>query len=112
MATDSATPVEEPAAAHGGSLAAVVVGLMLVMLMAALGIPTPHARIVEGEGGHADVNLLDGNRTERWRKALTAVDRMRDKFGESSVSMGTGMKARFRERVHENPASLPGKEPK
>lgn len=31
-------------------------------VLAALGIPTPHARIVEGEGGHADVNLLDGNR--------------------------------------------------
>ncbi len=55
------------------------------------------------------MNLLEGERTERWRKALEAVDRMRDKFGESSLSLGTGMKSRFRERVHENPASLPGK---
>ena len=29
------------------------------------------------------MNLLDGERTQRWRKALEAVDRMRDKFGES-----------------------------
>jgi DNA polymerase-4 len=68
-----------------------------------------HAGSLEHDEGQ--LNLLDGGRTERWRKALTAADRMRDKFGESSVSMGAGMKARFRERVHENPAGLPGKRP-
>jgi DNA polymerase-4 len=68
-----------------------------------------HAGSLERDQGQ--LNLLDGGRTERWRKALTAADRMRDKFGESSVSMGAGMKARFRERVHENPAGLPGKKP-
>ncbi len=69
-----------------------------------------HAGSLKADEGQ--LNLLDGGRTERWRNALTAVDRLRDKFGESSVSMGSGMKARFRERVHENPASLPGKYPK
>lgn len=69
-----------------------------------------HAGSLERDEGQ--MNLLDGGRTERWRKALGAVDRMRDKFGESSVSMGSGMNARFRERVHENPAGLPGKGPK
>ena len=64
--------------------------------------------LVPDEG---QLNLLDGGRTERWRKALTAADRLRDKFGEGSVSIGAGMKARFRERVHENPAGLPGKHP-
>jgi DNA polymerase-4 len=68
-----------------------------------------HAGSLEADEGQ--MNLLDGDRAERWRKALTAVDRLRDKFGESSVSMGAGMNARFRERVHENPASLPGKGP-
>jgi hypothetical protein len=34
---------------------------------------------------------------------------MREKFGESAVSLATGMKSRFRERTHENPAALPGK---
>ena len=69
-----------------------------------------HAGSLERDEGQ--MNLLDGGRTERWRKALGAADRMRDKFGEGSVSMGSGMNARFRERVHENPAGLPGKGPK
>ncbi len=68
-----------------------------------------HAGSLEVDEGQ--LNLLDGGRTERWRKALTAADRMRDKFGERSVSMGAGMDSTFRERVHENPASLPGKHP-
>jgi len=42
---------------------------------------------------------------------MTAVDKLRDKFGEDSVSLAMGMKGRFRERVHENPAGLPGKTP-
>jgi len=54
-------------------------------------------------------NLLEGGRRQRWQRALSAADRLRDKFGESSVSMASGMKASFRERTHENPAGLPGK---
>jgi DNA polymerase-4 len=55
------------------------------------------------------INLLEGNRQQRWKDALAAADRLRDKFGESSVSLAGGMRGTFRERVHENPASLPGK---
>src|ERR1700704_492820 len=55
------------------------------------------------------INLLDGNRQQRWKDALAAADRLRDKFGESSVSLAAGMRGTFRERVHENPAGLPGK---
>lgn len=54
-------------------------------------------------------DLLEGNRRERWKQALSVADRLRDKFGESSVSLASGMKAAFRERTHENPAGLPGK---
>jgi DNA polymerase-4 len=54
--------------------------------------------------------LLDGDRQQRWKQALSAADRLRDKYGDSSVSLATGMKGRFRERTHENPAGLPGKE--
>jgi len=61
------------------------------------------------ESGEGQMNLLAEDQTDRWRKALTAVDKMRDRFGENSVSLATGMKGRFRERVHENPAGLPGK---
>jgi DNA polymerase-4 len=63
------------------------------------------------ESDEGQMNLLGEDQTDRWRKALSAVDRMRDRFGENSVSLATGMKGRFRERVHENPAGLPGKTP-
>jgi DNA polymerase-4 len=55
------------------------------------------------------INLLEGNRQQRWKDAMAAADRLRDKFGESSVGLATGMRGSFRERIHENPASLPGK---
>jgi DNA polymerase IV len=68
---------------------------------------------VSGLGpGEGQLNLLVEDKTNRWRKALTAVDRMRDRFGEDSVSLANGLKGRFRERVHENPAGLPGKTPR
>jgi DNA polymerase IV len=69
-----------------------------------------HASGFESDEGQ--LSLLSEDKTNRWRKALTAVDRIRDKFGEDSVSLATGLRGRFRERVHENPAGLPGKEPK
>jgi DNA polymerase-4 len=54
-------------------------------------------------------DLLRGPADDRWKQALSAVDRVRDKFGESSISLATGMKGGFRERTHENPAAVPGK---
>ncbi len=61
--------------------------------------------------GEGQLNLMSEDKTDRWRKALSAVDHIRDKFGEDSVSLATGLRGRFRERVHENPAGLPGKTP-
>jgi len=55
------------------------------------------------------IDLLDGSRQQRWKDALTAADRLRDRFGESSVKLAAGMRGTFRERTHENPAGLPGK---
>lgn len=54
-------------------------------------------------------DLLEGDRRERWKQALSAADRLRDRFGDSSVSLASGMKSGFRERIHENPVDLPGK---
>lgn len=51
-----------------------------------------HAGSLKADEGQ--LNLLDGGRAERWRKALSAADRMRDKFGDRSVSMGAVMKRR------------------
>jgi DNA polymerase IV len=61
------------------------------------------------EEAPAQGNLLQAGTLDKWDQALSAVDRLRDKFGETSVSLGTGMKGGFRERTHENPAALPGK---
>jgi DNA polymerase IV len=57
----------------------------------------------------AQIELLEGNRQQRWKDALAAADKLRDKFGESSVGLAAGLRGGFRERTHENPAGLPGK---
>ncbi|HBY60961.1 MAG TPA: DNA polymerase IV [Solibacterales bacterium] len=69
-----------------------------------------HAGNLERTEGQLD--LLEGERSERWRHALEAVDKLRDRYGERSVSLAAGLQGGFRERVHENPAGLPGKDPK
>ncbi len=66
-----------------------------------------HAGSLESKEGQ--MSLLESDRTDRWRKALEAADRLRDKFGESAVSLGGAVRGAYRERVHENPAGLPGK---
>lgn len=57
-------------------------------------------------------SLLDDGREQRWKQALGAADRLRDRFGEGAVSLGAGLKGRYRDRVQENPADLPGKDAK
>ena len=62
------------------------------------------------DGGQLD--LLAENRHDKWTQTLAAADRLRDRFGEKAVSLAASMRGNFRERTHENPASLPGKHPK
>jgi DNA polymerase-4 len=69
-----------------------------------------HVSAFEEAAGQMDL-LADG-RHQRWQQALAAADKLRDKFGESSVGLAAGMKGTFREKTHENPASLPGRGPK
>jgi DNA polymerase-4 len=69
-----------------------------------------HAGSLETNEGQ--MSLLEPEKTGRWRKALEAADKLRDKFGESAVSLGSAVRGAFRERSHENPAGLPGKRPK
>jgi DNA polymerase IV len=66
-----------------------------------------HAASFEGAGSQLD--LLAEDKHQRWGQALAAADRLRDQYGESAVSLASGMRGRFRERTHENPAGLPGK---
>lgn len=61
------------------------------------------------ERSERQLDLLEQAEHDRWREALSAVDRLRDKYGEAAVSLASGLKGGFRERVHENPAGLPGK---
>jgi len=53
--------------------------------------------------------LLEEDKREKWARALSASDRLRDKYGESAVFLAKGMAGKFRERVHENPPEKPGK---
>jgi DNA polymerase-4 len=66
-----------------------------------------HASGFSAEEGQLD--LLQSKRHRKWQQALSAADRLRDKYGEAAVSLGSAMQGGFRERTHENPASLPGK---
>ncbi|MDQ6699428.1 MAG: hypothetical protein M3Z36_04505 [Acidobacteriota bacterium] len=68
-----------------------------------LGVHTSSFEVDEGQ-----LDLLEDGRHERWKDALSAADRMRDKYGDAVLSLATGMKTRLQERVHENPAGLPG----
>jgi DNA polymerase-4 len=73
-------------------------------------------RLLGVQASHFDacpsqLDLLEPARDERWKKVLAAADHLRDKFGESTIGLATGMKGGFRERTHENPAALPGKKP-
>jgi DNA polymerase-4 len=64
-----------------------------------LGVQT--SSFEEGEG---QMNLLEGDRHEKWKQALSTADKLRDKFGEGAVGMASGMKSGFREKTQENPA--------
>jgi len=62
-----------------------------------------HRAEIDGRYGELDhpSNYVDPHRD--------VVKEVEDKFGESSVTLAAGMRGRFRERTHENPAGLPGK---
>ena len=64
------------------------------------------------EAASEQMQLLASVEETRMKQAMNAVDALRDRFGESAVSLASGMHARFHERTHENPAALPGKEPR
>jgi DNA polymerase-4 len=68
-----------------------------------LGVQTSSFETHEGQ-----LNLLDPQH-DKWKQALSTADKLRDRFGETAVGLASGMKSTFRERTHENPASLPGK---
>ena len=54
-------------------------------------------------GGQMELSL-DSATHDRWGKAMAMADKLRDRFGDGSVILGTSLKNKIRERVHENPA--------
>ncbi len=76
-------------------------------LVRLLGVHTSGFSRTEGQ-----LDLIDGQRHDRWKQALSTADRLRDKFGDSAVGLASGLRGAFRERTHENPAGLPGKHKK
>ncbi|HEX4750661.1 MAG TPA: DNA polymerase IV [Bryobacteraceae bacterium] len=69
-----------------------------------LGVYAGQLRHAEGQ-----MNLLDEPHTARLRDAFRSVDHIRNRFGDSSISLAKSLNTRIRERVHENPFDLPGK---
>jgi DNA polymerase-4 len=55
------------------------------------------------------MSLLDGDKKQKWARAVSASDRLRDKYGDSAIFLAKTMGGTFRERVHENPAEKPDK---
>jgi DNA polymerase-4 len=53
------------------------------------------------ESKAGQTSLLSQPERDRWAKALTAADVLRDKYGDSSVSLGSSVLGRFREKTHE-----------
>ncbi len=57
------------------------------------------------------MGLLDQELHDRWEQAMAAADKMRDKFGDSAVSLAISLRGKFRERTHEAMPGIPGKAP-
>jgi DNA polymerase-4 len=69
-----------------------------------------HAGSLEHAEGQMD--LLEESHVARVRQAFRSVDHIRARFGERFISFAKTLDAGIRERVHENPFDLPGKEAK
>lgn len=55
-------------------------------------------------------NLLTTVEDGKWRSALRAADRLKDKFGDSALHLGGALPGRYKDRVHEA-APKPNKPP-
>lgn len=52
-------------------------------------------------GTEGQLDLLEGARNEKLKKAFSAADNLRDRYGDGAVNLGGAMRGRFRERTHE-----------
>jgi DNA polymerase-4 len=70
-----------------------------------------HASHFDQGAQEEQMDLLGGGQRQKWARALSASDRLRDKYGESAVFLAKGMRGTFRERAHENPPERPVRKP-
>jgi DNA polymerase IV len=75
-----------------------------------IGVQTSGFSETEGQ-----LDLLEGEKNEKLKKAFSAADVLRDRYGDQTVNLGGALKGRFRERTHEalpqRPETEPGKKP-
>jgi DNA polymerase-4 len=62
-----------------------------------LGVQASNLEETEGQA-----SLLDQESKDRWRGALAAADRLREKFGDDTVALAAGLKGRFRRRTDDS----------
>ena len=74
-----------------------------------LGVHTANFEGIEQQPVQMDLLSGEGDLRQKWVRALSATDRLRDKYGDSTVFLAKAMGGQFRERVHENPAEKPQK---
>ena len=69
-----------------------------------LGVHAGSLETCEGQ-----MSLLDEPAVHRKRNVFKAVDHIRDRFGDNSISLARTLETTIREKVHENPFDLSGK---
>jgi DNA polymerase IV len=58
-----------------------------------------HAGSLSAAEGQLD--LLGSEQNDKLKRAWTAVDRMRDKFGDATIALASGMQGNFKRRIHD-----------
>ena len=56
-------------------------------------------------------SLLTGEEDRKWRNALRAADKLKDKYGEGTLHLGGALNGIYKDRVHETPPKEPVKKP-
>jgi DNA polymerase-4 len=71
-----------------------------------LGVTTTNFETADTPTGQLDLLPASNadNQHQRWTQATALADKLRDRFGDGSVVLGTSLKRKLRERIHENPA--------
>jgi DNA polymerase-4 len=64
------------------------------------------SQLTEGGG---QMSLLAND--EKWQRALSAVDKLRGRFGDTTVSLAAGLQGEFRQRVHDGKERVKPKPP-